>query len=157
MQYSLMTELGLRPCSRFLADRLFYLAMLSTLPVLSVMGLLVPGRGRRLDLPVSVLFFYLLWQPLLEELLFRGVVQGQLRRMAWARKMFFGLSLANLVTSLLFVLTHLASQPVLWALSVFFPSLVFGFFRDRHAQIYPGLILHSTYNGFFLLTVAWLR
>ncbi|NOU10335.1 MAG: JDVT-CTERM system CAAX-type protease [Nitrospira sp.] len=93
-----------------------------------------------------------LWQPLSEELLFRGVIQGQLLQTMWGRKTWVGLSMANLVVSLLFVLAHLASHSVPWSLLVFLPSLCFGFVRDRFGSVYPSIALHAFYNaGYFLL------
>ncbi|MBH0208783.1 MAG: JDVT-CTERM system CAAX-type protease [Nitrospira sp.] len=93
-----------------------------------------------------------LWQPLFEELLFRGVIQGQLRQSRWGQKAWVGLSMANLIVSLLFALAHLASHSISWSLLVFAPSLCFGFVRDRFASVYPAIALHVFYNtGYFLL------
>jgi membrane protease YdiL (CAAX protease family) len=93
-----------------------------------------------------------LWQPLFEELLFRGIVQGYLlQSMPW-QKTWFGLSTANLLTSFLFSLAHLANHSISWSLLVFVPSLCFGFVRDRFGSIYPAIALHAFYNtGYFLL------
>lgn len=94
-----------------------------------------------------------LWQPLFEELLFRGAMQGQLLHTRWGRKTWLGLSLANLIVSLLFVLAHLVTHSVSWALLVFAPSLCFGSVRDRFGSVYPSIALHAFYNaGYFLLT-----
>lgn len=93
-----------------------------------------------------------LWQPLLEELLFRGVIQGQLLQTRWGQKAWLGLSMANLIVSLLFVLAHLASHSISWSLLVFVPSLCFGLARDRFGSVYPAILLHVFYNaGYFLL------
>ncbi|MBI5673083.1 MAG: JDVT-CTERM system CAAX-type protease [Nitrospirae bacterium] len=94
-----------------------------------------------------------LWQPLFEELLFRGVIQGQLLQTAWGRKTWIGLSMSNLVVSLLFMSAHLAGHSLSWALLVFIPSLCFGFVRDRFGSVYPAIVLHAFYNaGYVLLT-----
>ncbi len=93
-----------------------------------------------------------LWQPLFEELLFRGIIQGQLLQTMWGRKKWIGLSMSNLVGSLLFVSAHLASHSISWSLLVFAPSLCFGFARDRFGSLYPSIALHTFYNtGYFLL------
>lgn len=91
--------------------------------------------------------------PVLEELAFRGFIQSWLlEKPVFARKPFAGISFANLATSAVFATVHLYSQPLLWAVSVFFPSLVFGYFRDRFGGVVPSIILHCWYNaGFFLL------
>jgi len=94
-----------------------------------------------------------LWQPLLEELLFRGIVQGQLLQTTWGRKTWIGLSMSNLLVSLLFMSAHLVSHSISWSLLVLIPSLCFGFVRDRFGSVYPSIALHAFYNaGYFLLT-----
>ncbi|MBS0184296.1 MAG: JDVT-CTERM system CAAX-type protease [Nitrospira sp.] len=93
-----------------------------------------------------------LWQPLCEELLFRGMVQGHLLQPMARQKTWIGLSTANLLTSFLFSLAHLAGHSVSWSLLVFVPSLCFGFVRDRFGSVYPSIALHAFYNtGYFLL------
>ena len=93
-----------------------------------------------------------LWQPVFEELLFRGMVQGHLLQSMARQKTWFGLSTSNLLTSFLFSLAHLASHSVSWSLLVFVPSLCFGFVRDRFGSVYRSLALHAFYNaGYFLL------
>lgn len=93
-----------------------------------------------------------LWQPLFEELLFRGMVQGHLLQSLARQKTWFGLSTSNLLTSFLFSLAHLASHSIPWSLLVFAPSLCFGFVRDRFGSVYPSIALHAFYNaGYFLL------
>lgn len=93
-----------------------------------------------------------LWHPLFEELLFRGVIQGQFLQTLWGRKTWVGLSASNLVVSLLFTFFHLASHSISWSLLVFAPSLCFGFARDRFGSVYPAIVLHVFYNaGYFLL------
>lgn len=91
-----------------------------------------------------------LLMPVVEELLFRGVLQGWLLERSWGARRAFGLSNANLLTSGVFSVVHLLNHPPLWALGVWFPSLVFGYFRERHHSVLPGILLHSVYNaGYF--------
>ena len=91
-----------------------------------------------------VLFF-----PVVEELLFRGLLQEFIRDYVSNRT--FGLiSVANLVTSLVFTGLHFFYQSALWATLVFFPSLVFGFFKDRSGRLTAPIILHIFYNCGFL-------
>jgi membrane protease YdiL (CAAX protease family) len=99
-----------------------------------------------------VLLSLVLMQPVIEELLFRGLLQGQLLQLAWGRWQWGGFTTANLAVSVVFVALHFMSHPPLWALGVLFPSLLFGYFRDRHHCVYPSIALHVFYNaGFFLL------
>lgn len=94
-----------------------------------------------------------IWQPIIEELFFRGLIQGQLRRLERGRRSFIDISIANLLTSAMFVFAHLVSHSLAWSLLVLIPSLLFGLLRDRFESVYPSIVLHIFYNaGYFLLT-----
>ena len=96
-----------------------------------------------------------LLQPVLEELLFRGLLQGQLLKLEWGRSQLMGLTLANMVSSVLFTALHFSQHPAQWAFAVILPSLLFGYFRDRHDSVYPAIALHGFYNaGYFLLPLV---
>jgi len=98
------------------------------------------------QLLVLVLLF-----PVLEELAFRGLIQGYCLRVSQLRARRFGLTGANLLTSLLFAAAHLLHQPLWIAALIFLPSLIFGELRDRFESTLPSMVLHSYYNlGFFL-------
>lgn len=86
--------------------------------------------------------------PLLEEVVFRGQIQPIILR-HWPLK-FRSISAANLITSALFVLLHIASRGLsLLTLAVFFPSLLFGYFRERHGNIQSAVALHVGFNLVF--------
>lgn len=89
--------------------------------------------------------------PVLEELVFRGLVQDAIARVTQRRRK--GLSAANLLTSLLFSASHVFLHATLWAGGVLFPSLVFGYFRERHATLATPVALHVFYNAGFLLVL----
>ena len=92
-------------------------------------------------------------QPCLEELVFRGFLQGRLSQWHPMRTAWRGLTAANGATALLFTAGHFVNHPPLWAAGVFVPALVFGFFRDRYTSIWPGMVLHVFYNGgYFMMT-----
>ena len=93
--------------------------------------------------------------PLLEELVFRGTLQPALARTAWGVRENWGITTANVVTSVLFAGAHLAAHDPALAAATFVPSIVFGYFRDRYGSIGPGAALHMFYNaGWFLLAGA---
>src|SRR5262249_9803014 len=56
--------------------------------------------------------------PALEELIFRGYLQGQLRQQSWGQQDLGGFTLANGCTSLLFMAGHLWDHPPLWAVAI---------------------------------------
>ena len=150
MKQSLNAELGLNFGTLFLSDLRFYLAILAAPLALLVLTVLKPDWHQYIVINALLLFSFIIWQPVIEEVLFRGVIQGQLIKNNWAQLNYYGFSLANAITSLLFMSVHLVNHSVFWAISVILPSLVFGYFKDRHRHIYPGLILHSTYNACYL-------
>jgi hypothetical protein len=142
-------DLALRPGWQWLGDLHFALALVAGVLfwlALAALGKPGPAHG------VAALGVLVLLQPLLEELLFRGLIQGKLLNRTWGQRRFAGFTQANLATSMLFTTLHFASHPPLWAAGVLLPSMLFGYFRDRHDSVYPAIALHVFYNaGYFLL------
>jgi uncharacterized protein len=99
---------------------------------------------------------FVLVLPIAEELVFRGVLQGQLLRLSSARRM-GPLTLANICTTIAFAAMHLPTQPPLWALAVAVPSIVFGHLRERFGSVLPAMFLHAFYNAGFALTAWWVH
>ncbi len=135
---------------RFYLDTHFLIALLLGPCVWALLYWLLPRGGGQFDLQwflmVSAVY------PVLEELAFRGFIQSWLFEQPRFAVSVRGISYANLITSALFAAAHLFNQPPLWAALVFFPSLVFGYFRDRFDGVVPSIVLHCWYNaGFFLL------
>ena len=87
--------------------------------------------------------------PVLEEILFRGLLQ-ELVRDYISTATFGPLTLANLLTSVLFAGAHFFYPAPAWAALVFFPSLIFGFFKERTATLTAPVILHVFYNAGFI-------
>jgi membrane protease YdiL (CAAX protease family) len=87
--------------------------------------------------------------PIVEELSFRGVIQGVLLHGTHHREMLPGVTVANGVTSLLFMAIHFVHHPPLWAAAVAIPSMIFGYFRDRLGSVMPAIFLHGFYNLIF--------
>ena len=145
----IVDELGLRTDWRWLKDLRFGLALLAGVAFwLALIGLV----STQAVMGWSALFSLVLIQPVIEELLFRGLLQGQVLQLAWGRRQWAGVTTANLMVSVVFVALHFLTHPPLWAFGVLFPSLLFGYFRDRHHSVYPSMALHVFYNaGFFLL------
>ena len=146
--------LGLKAAPAFYRSPVF----LSALAVGAVGWLVLPFLAVVQPLPWLQIFSLpflvaVLWQPTLEELLFRGCLQGWLFTHGWGRQSFVGISVANLLTSIVFSGAHIATHSLPWALSTLFPSLLFGVLRDRSGSVLPPLALHIIYNaGYFLLT-----
>ena len=85
--------------------------------------------------------------PILEEIVFRGALQGWLRKKSWGLRHRLGVTNANILTSIVFAAFHLIRRPNIWSAGVILPGLVFGFFRDRYGNLYASVALHIFYNA----------
>jgi len=147
--------------ARLIYNRDFFVAIITALPFwiglywLDAAPLSIDWIGVAPWLFLSLVLF----QPVLEEIVFRGVLQGYVFRRAWGQQTILGLSLANIVTSLIFMLMHLFYHAPLMAMLVIVPSLVFGYFRDRYdGWLLPSMLLHCFYNaGYFVLYGSTLK
>jgi uncharacterized protein len=150
---SFALECGLtQPSNGWARDGHWRLALLAAVPVWLALAVTV-GRTMHAPAGLAAWLSFVVVQPLLEELLFRGLLQGQLLRLGAARRI-GPISLANWVTTTAFVAAHLLTQPPGWALAVAVPSLVFGHLRERLASAWPAVLLHAVYNAGFG-AVAW--
>lgn len=135
----------------FWRDKYFVLALLAG-PLIWV-GLLLFGLHNTNHTPINLyLFLPILVYPVIEEWFFRGTLQPALAAYPRLRKKWKAVTLANVLTSVIFAGLHFISQPPIWALLVFFPSLVFGWSKERFKTLLAPIVLHVFYNaGFFLL------
>lgn len=101
-----------------------------------------------------LLLRFILVQPIVEEIVFRGMMLGWLQGKLPQR--YGPITLANLLTAMAFSAAHLFSHPPLWALSVLVPGLIFGYFRERFDALWPAIVLHVWYNAGFFLSGALL-
>lgn len=151
-----MHALGISPAPsgwwHWLHDSHFQIAVLAAVPVWAALGL-VAGDRMRPSGTLMALISFLVVQPIVEELVFRGALQGHLLGRGWTRRI-GPVSSANVVTTSAFAGLHLLAQPPAWAIAVAAPSLVFGHLRERFASALPAIALHSIYNAGFAFT-AW--
>lgn len=133
-------------------DAQFWAAVAAACLFWTVWGFFHPLYGGGLSALATPAQFFLLIvvYPVLEEAAFRGALQAELYRRSWGPNRIAGISVANLITSLAFSGAHLIYHPPLAATLVIFPSLLFGYFRDRYHRVGPAIALHVWYNaGFF--------
>ncbi len=150
----LLQETGLLACPPFYRDGQFYLALLAALPVLTVIYVFIPIYTSGITTGQWSFFIALvIWQPFWEELMFRGIIQGQVYKSPWGKRAWLKISNANMASSLAFATLHIAYNPNPWSVSVFIPSLLFGYFRERHNTIYSAIALHSIYNLGYMVVV----
>lgn len=89
-----------------------------------------------------------MFSPILEELAFRGFLQTEINRFFFRVK--FRITLGNFLGSALFGLLHCVLYKNIALLLVIFPSLIFGYFKDRSGSVTLPILLHVFYNaGYF--------
>ncbi|WPB57353.1 JDVT-CTERM system glutamic-type intramembrane protease MrtJ [Xylophilus sp. GOD-11R] len=101
-------------------------------------------------------FMLLMAAPVVEEYVFRELLQG------WLASVFRRgdlacdrlLSPANAVTSLVFCACHAIHQPLLFALAIVLPSLVFGRVREVFGEVWPCMVAHAWFNACFLFVLV---
>ncbi|CAA0116835.1 Uncharacterised protein [BD1-7 clade bacterium] len=132
------------------------LVLMSALLIGAVMWWLMPQEvaARTIFSPWLLLNMLLLF-PLVEELLFRGVIQPQLLQRPLLALRYWGISRANLITSLLFVGLHFVNHSPLWAVAVILPSLTMGYMRERYQNLILPIFLHMYFNAIYLLAVKF--
>jgi len=96
--------------------------------------------------------FLVVGAPIVEELFFRGLIQG-----AFTRRL--GPTPAIFVTALIFCVAHVLNEGLFAPLVLFPAALVLGYLRHRYGRLAPGMIAHSTFNAiaFALLLVPAFR
>ena len=106
----------------------------------------------RRSLDWATLVNLLLLAPVLEELVFRGGVQEALDRTSFGqRHLTGGVSVGNVLTSVLFSAAHLLVDPPWLAVSIFLPSLVFGRLKQVYRSLRPPMLVHAWYNACYLI------
>ena len=98
----------------------------------------------------SIASFVVLW-PVVEELLFRGVIQRELLRVPALSTRCAGISGANILASILFAGLHLVNHPPLWAAAVLVPSLALGYTLERYQRLLIPVLLHGLFNATWLV------
>ncbi len=112
--------------------------------------------GKKTLLPVEWgLFFFhaAVTAPILEELYFRGVVQGWLMRVPYVVHTAPGRRaiLAIVGTSLFWATAHFTAWPD--PVPLFFLGLGLGFFAYRTQNLLPGIVVHGLFNTVAVLTL----
>ena len=90
----------------------------------------------RLGLPAA-LFVIAVAPAVLEEIMFRGMLQGRLLAL-------LGLRLGIFVTAVAFALVHM--QPLVLPIHLGI-GIYLGWLRQRSGSLLPGMLMHFTYNG----------
>lgn len=102
----------------------------------------------------SAWFGAVIMQPLVEEVLFRGLLQGQLLGTRAGARRVGGISAANLGASAAFVAAHFVHHTPGWALATLPPSLALGWLRERRDSTWAPIGVHAAFNLEFFAIAA---
>lgn len=131
-------------------DAAFWAVLVAGVLVLALVGM-VTGAGAAPGLTALLLLVFV--YPVLEEWVFRGVLQPLLHEWLHGRRCGV-LTWANGLTSLVFALAHVPVHGVGQGVLVFGPSLVFGVYRERHDSVLSPILLHGAWNAAALLLLG---
>ena len=132
----------------------WFWAALAAGPICWLLMYLLGVPLRQSPVSLGLIGYFVVDYPVLEEFVFRGGIQPALANRPALAKSFAGISIANIITSILFAAAHLLSHSLFWSALVFIPSLVFGWARDRHNSVMSPIVLHMAYNAGFLWLYA---
>lgn len=145
------------PLRRALTDRWFLAALLAAVPAVLLMpaaGIAPPALPADPSARAIFALQVVLVFPLLEEAVFRGLIQATLLELGSVRRLMPGISVANVAASLLFALAHVLLQGIPEAALVIVPSLVLGAVFERHRGLATPVILHAAYNAAWLAGIV---
>jgi membrane protease YdiL (CAAX protease family) len=93
---------------------------------------------------IVMIFLTVIGAPIVEELFFRGLVQGALTRRVGAIPALF-------ITALGFAFIHISDEGLLAPVVLFPMALILGYLRRRTGRLAPGIVAHATFNATILL------
>lgn len=101
---------------------------------------------------VIVVLLTVIGAPIVEELLFRGLIQGAFTRRVGAVPAIF-------VTALIFSSAHILGEGLLAPIVLFPTAVILGYLRYRTGHLAAGMVAHATFNAslFLLLLVPAFR
>ena len=89
---------------------------------------------------------FLFASPLIEEYVFRGLVQNKINKFV-NKTYFFHISTGNLISSILFTAAHCIVNPFfIQNLFVIIPSLYLGYLYDKYNTLKLPVLFHSFFN-----------
>jgi len=140
--------IGITEWKGFLKDKQFYFALLLG-PIFCIFLSLFIKTYISFKKPIFFFnqFFFVAFP---EEFFFRGFLLPSIK--IYIPFKWNGISLANIITAIVFAFFHLFMHSPFWAMSTLFPAVVFGYFRERHNSLWPAVMLHFFYNcSYFVL------
>ncbi|MCR5451468.1 MAG: CPBP family intramembrane metalloprotease [Lachnospiraceae bacterium] len=106
---------------------------------------LLEDAGLSENVGLMMIIYAVIFGPVSEELIFRGLIYGKLRRS-------YRFWTANILQALLFALFHMNPMQGIY---VFLMGIVFGYLMEKTGNIYVTIMLHICYNALALF-MGWM-
>ncbi|WP_168215629.1 JDVT-CTERM system glutamic-type intramembrane protease MrtJ [Marinobacter confluentis] len=135
-----------------LRDWQFQAVMGAAIPVGFLWVAWIRPDAAALGAGVTTLLAFVVVFPLLEEFVFRGMIQRWLLNKSIGKRRYGPITLANLVTTVLFAIAHLPRGGLLLGSGVIVPSVCLGYFFERHQRLVSPIMMHMAFN--LIVTVA---
>lgn len=121
--------------------------------LLAPFGIPIKLEFRLPDNWTMMLLWHLLAVALPEEVFFRGWLQARLDGIIGLKKRMAGADIGAglFISALLFAAVHYLLEPRPDRLLVFFPALLFGYFRESSRSVFVPVLAHGAGNFLFLL------
>lgn len=104
----------------------------------------------------KILIISILIAPILEELVFRGLIQSELLSLLGNKPFLPTISLANILTSVAFISMHYFTRLEIGVLWLFIPSLLLGVLRERHNSVIIAIFFHAWFNlNYIVFSPPW--
>ena len=105
----------------------------------------------------EVVAYHLFFVAFPEEFFYRGYMQARLGRVFDKPWRVFGVSLgpAFLLTTLMFTLGHSLVMLRWWHFAIAFPSLLFGWLKEKSGNVLPGALCHACCNILMVTLETW--
>lgn len=129
-----------------LRDWQFQAAICAAIPIGFLWVWWTKPQAGTFDAGLTTLITFVIVFPLLEEIVFRGMLQGALHKTAVGRRHCGPVSVANLLTTSLFAIAHLPRGGLLLATGVIVPSICLGYFFERHQRLVSPIVMHMAFN-----------
>lgn len=98
------------------------------------------------NISIYNIILFLFASPLLEEFIFRGLVQNSINKF-FKSGIFLHISYGSFISSLIFTFFHLLLNDfVFMYILVFLPSLFFGYLYDKYKTLLLPVLFHSFFN-----------
>lgn len=98
------------------------------------------------NISIYNVILFLFASPLLEEFIFRGLVQNRINKIA-KTSFFLHISYGSIISTLIFVFVHFIASGYNYVnFLVFFPSLFLGYLYDKYNTLKLPVLFHSFFN-----------